>query len=130
MTPLPKPRHTLRLVLLGGFAITTLLFLGAPGALAQQDFKTPQDAVDALITAARTGEDKALLAVLGPSGDDIISSGDTVADATARKGFVESYELQTLNRDERRAQGDFDHRRQGLSISDSDRARQKRHVVV
>jgi hypothetical protein len=92
MTPLPKPRHTLRLVLLGGFAITTLLFLGAPGALAQQDFKTPQDAVDALITAARTGEDKALLAVLGPSGDDIISSGDTVADATARKGFVQSYD--------------------------------------
>jgi Protein of unknown function (DUF2950) len=89
---LPKLRHTYRLMLVGGLAIAALLFPGAPAAFAQQDFKTPQDAVDSLVAAARTGDDKALLAVLGPDGDDIISSGDKVADETARKGFLESYD--------------------------------------
>jgi hypothetical protein len=90
-TTLPKFRHTFR-PLLGALAVAMLLLANVPAAHAQQDYKTPQDAVDALVAAARSGDQKALLFVLGPNGDDIISSGDKVADEAARKGFLESYD--------------------------------------
>jgi DUF2950 family protein len=61
-------------------------------ALAQQDYKTPQDAVDALVTTARSGDQKAALVVLGQDGEDIISSGDKVSDDAVRERFVASYD--------------------------------------
>ena len=61
-------------------------------ANAQQSFKTPEEAVDALVSAVRTGDRKAVLTVLGPGGADIVSSGDDVADATARKLVLEAYD--------------------------------------
>jgi hypothetical protein len=82
-------RHVLSSGLL---AAAIFFFATASGALAQQDYKTPQDAVDALVAAARSGDEKALLFVLGPDGDDITSSGDKVADAATRKRFVEFYD--------------------------------------
>jgi DUF2950 family protein len=91
-TTLPKFRCTLRLLLLGGLAVAMFFLARAPAAFAQQDYKTPQEAVDALVGAARSGDQKALLFVLGPDGDDIISSGDKVADEAAREGFLESYD--------------------------------------
>ena len=46
-----------------------LLALGmAPVANAQQSFKTAQEAVDALVSAAKTGDRKAVLTVLGRDG--------------------------------------------------------------
>ena len=56
-------------------------------AMAQQDYKTPQDAVDALVATANSGDQKAALVVLGRGGEDIISSGDKVADEAARAAF-------------------------------------------
>ena len=53
-------------------------------ALAQEDYKTPEAAVDALVTTARSGDEKAALVVLGRSGEDIISSGDKVSDDAVR----------------------------------------------
>ena len=82
-----RVRHRPRL--LGSLAAAICLFRAASVAFAQQDYKTPQDAVDALVAAARSGDQKALLVVLGPDGDDIVSSGDKVADETTRKHFVE-----------------------------------------
>ncbi len=73
-------------------AALVVFFAMASVAFAQQDYKTPQDAVDALVTAARSGDQKALLDVLGRGGEDIVSSGDKVADETTRKHFVESYD--------------------------------------
>lgn len=61
-------------------------------ALAQQDYKTPQAAVDALVASAKSGDEKAALVVLGHRGEDIISSGDKVADEAARARFVASYD--------------------------------------
>ena len=78
--------------LLALLAAAMFFFATASGAFAQQDYKTPQDAVDALIAAARNGDEKALLFVLGPDGDDITSSGDKVADDATRKRFVELYD--------------------------------------
>jgi hypothetical protein len=69
-----------------------LVLVSAPAAFAQQDYKTPQDAVDALIATARSGDQKAALVVLGQDGEDIISSGDKVSDDAVRARFVKSYD--------------------------------------
>jgi len=61
-------------------------------ALAQEDYNTPQAAVDALIATARSGDQKAALVVLGREGEDIISSGDKVSDNAVRARFVTSYD--------------------------------------
>ena len=60
--------------------------------LAQEDYKTPQAAVDALVATARSGDEKTALVVLGRDGEDIISSGDKVSDDAVRKRFVNSYD--------------------------------------
>jgi hypothetical protein len=61
-------------------------------AFAQQDYRSPQEAVDALLAAAKSDDPKAALAVFGRDGEEIISSGDKVADEAARKRFIASYE--------------------------------------
>ena len=61
-------------------------------ANAQQSFKTAEEAVDALVSAARTGDRKGVLTVLGRDGADIVSSGDATADASARNRVVEAYD--------------------------------------
>jgi hypothetical protein len=61
-------------------------------AQAQQTYKTPQEAVDALVASAKADDPKAALVVLGRDGEDIISSGDKVSDEAVRKRFVTSYD--------------------------------------
>jgi len=63
------------------------------GASAQQSFKTPQEAVETLVTAIRSGDDKAVSAILGPGAERIMSSGDAVQDQNTRKAFLASYDL-------------------------------------
>ena len=58
----------------------------------QQAFKTPDEAASALVSAAKAGDPKALVTVLGPDGEDIVSSGDEVADAATREKFVAAYD--------------------------------------
>jgi hypothetical protein len=48
--------------------------------------------VAALVNAAKSGDQKAVLAVLGPDGAGIASSGDKVEDAAAGKRFTDAYE--------------------------------------
>jgi len=69
-----------------------LLFTAASVAHGQQAFKTPDEAASALVTAAKTADRKAIVAVLGPDGNDIVSSGDEVADAATRQKFVAAYD--------------------------------------
>jgi len=69
-----------------------LLCAAASVASAQQAFKTPDEAAGALVSAAKAGDMKALNTVLGPDGEDIISSGDEVADAATRQKFVAAYD--------------------------------------
>jgi len=68
-------------------------FVAPSIALAQQDYKSPQDAAEALAATARTGDPKEALVVLGRDGEDIISSGDKVSDEAVRKRFVASYDV-------------------------------------
>src|SRR4029077_10845325 len=74
--------------------VTWMPIVASSIALAQQDYKTPQDAVDALVATARSGDQKAALVVLGRSGEDIISSGDKVSDDAVRERFVASYDTE------------------------------------
>jgi hypothetical protein len=73
-------------------AVAALLCTTASIVSAQQDFKTPDDAASALASAAKTGDRKAIVTVLGPDGQDIVSSGDEVADAATRQRFIAAYE--------------------------------------
>jgi len=61
-------------------------------ARAQQSFKSPEAAVIALVAAAKTDNQKAILTVLGRKAADIASSGDTVADFAMRQRFVSAYD--------------------------------------
>jgi DUF2950 family protein len=75
------------------FVCLALLGWAVGPALAQEQFSTPDAAVDALVSAARLGDAKAIVAVLGPDGNAIVSSGDPVADANTREKFVAAYDV-------------------------------------
>jgi hypothetical protein len=74
-------------LLYSAFAFVTM----AP-TFAQEPYKTPEAAADALANAARSGDRGAITGVLGRDGAEIASSGDPVADADLRKKFVETYD--------------------------------------
>jgi hypothetical protein len=61
-------------------------------SVAQERFRTPEAAVDALVAAAKAGNTKAIVGVLGPHGKAIVSSGDPVADKNTREKFVAAYD--------------------------------------
>lgn len=67
------------------------LALGAPPPADQQNFATPEAAVQALVKAAQAKDKNALVRLLGPLGKPLIDSGDPVADKNARDGFLARY---------------------------------------
>jgi hypothetical protein len=73
-------------------AATMLVFAMASTASAQQAFRTAEEGVDALVSAVRSGERRAILSVLGRNGADIVSSGDAIADAMTRELFLATYD--------------------------------------
>jgi DUF2950 family protein len=77
--------------LAGVMAIVGLALL-SPSAQAQQSFKSPDDAATALVAAVKSGIKQDVLKVLGSDGDDIINSGDEVADKAAREKFLAAYD--------------------------------------
>lgn len=69
------------------------LLIGASlPANAQQHFKDPDEAIQALAAAAKEDDPKGVLQILGPVARDIIQSGDNVADKNARARFVAAYD--------------------------------------
>lgn len=62
----------------------------APAA-PQESFASPEDAVAALIKAVQANDAKELRAILGPNSEQLVASGDPVADANARTRFLEGY---------------------------------------
>src|SRR5262245_46078112 len=66
----------------------------------QKTYATPADAMRALVAAARVDNTTELHSILGPGSDDVISSGDDIADRAARKRFAtwaaEHQQLETL----------------------------------
>jgi hypothetical protein len=77
--------------LLGVIAVAGLCLL-MPAAQAQQSFPNPDDAASALAAAVKSGVKQDMLKVLGTDGEDIIDSGDDVADTDARGKFTTAYD--------------------------------------
>ena len=81
---------------LGFLSVSLVLGLGsAPAALAQEPgqktFNSATEATDAFATAVQSHDETAMLAILGPSGKDLISSGDPVADRNKQDTFATKY---------------------------------------
>ena len=83
-------RHGLAVFILTIIAVTAFSFLVSAQDTTQRKFKSPEDAFNALVEAAKNNDTKELLAIFGPEGKEIISSGDAVADTGARKLFVKA----------------------------------------
>ena len=58
----------------------------------QARFDAPDQAAQALVEAARAGQPRRLLQILGPDGRKLVFSGDAVADKLGREKFVAAYE--------------------------------------
>jgi hypothetical protein len=85
----------LRFVKMGAAAAILLACLPAR-ALAQEKgqttFSSAEEASQALVKAARDNDEKALIAMVGKSAKEIITSGDDQQDARHRAEFVKRYE--------------------------------------
>lgn len=72
------------------------LLVMAPAALAatagQKSFASPEAGIVALVEAVKSDDQPMLLAVLGPRGSKLISSGDAVADRQRREAFLKAYD--------------------------------------
>ncbi len=58
----------------------------------QKTFSSAQAAAQALATAAQNNDEKAMLAILGPSGKEVVSSGDEAEDSDSRATFAKRYQ--------------------------------------
>ncbi len=63
----------------------------AQAASSQKTFPTASAAAAALVAAARAGDQDQLLAILGPDGKELVSSGDPVADKQSSEKFAKLY---------------------------------------
>jgi hypothetical protein len=69
-----------------------ILALLMSAAHAQKSYPTPEQAVSALVEAVKDGAKWKMKRVLGPDADEIIDSGDEVADAETRQRFLSAYD--------------------------------------
>jgi hypothetical protein len=58
----------------------------------QESFSSPEDAVNAMIEAIRINHLERLSVIFGPGSEDLVSSGDRVADQMRRKQVVQFYQ--------------------------------------
>src|SRR4029077_19185849 len=79
-----------KITILAGAAMLILALSSL--AQAQQRFKTPEEAVQALVQAARSGDSKSFVSILGPGSQKLFSSGDPVEDAEVRKEYLAAYD--------------------------------------
>lgn len=92
-----KAFNTIRSRLLPGAMLVALVILIGSPAMAgepegQKRFASPQQAVTALVAAVRDDIQTELLAILGPGSEDLVSSGDKVADQNGRARFLKAFE--------------------------------------
>lgn len=58
----------------------------------QKTYNSPDDAVKAFIEAVKSDNLKQMVAILGPHGKNIVSSGDDIADKGVREKFIKLYD--------------------------------------
>lgn len=76
-------------VLVLAAAAAPLLGCAASG---EEGYGSPEAAVEALVGALRSGDPDQVRAVLGPEGEELLDSGDEVADRLDREAFLRSYD--------------------------------------
>ena len=77
---------------LGATVVLALVLSLTQGCASQSSFDSADKAIDSLVTAARAQDTSQLKMVLGADADEIISSGDEVADKNRLEGFVKAYD--------------------------------------
>ena len=98
MLPTKLKVKTSHWVILPAIAALVILFaaLLPIRSMAQQPdqkmFLSPEEASTALVTAAQSNDEKTMIAILGPDGKRIVSSGDDAEDANGRANFVKRYQ--------------------------------------
>src|SRR5262245_30907734 len=75
-----RPHRFPCLLALAALAVTAAFLTVATGALAQERYRSPDEAVAALVDAMRTDAPQQMMRVLGPGSDEVVSSGDPVDD--------------------------------------------------
>ncbi|HTW34430.1 MAG TPA: DUF2950 family protein [Rhizomicrobium sp.] len=79
--------------LASSFVVLVILFTGiVMAANRPRSFATPEEGVKALVAAERADDTIALSSILGPDGQDIISSGDETRDRNTAKAFLAAYD--------------------------------------
>jgi hypothetical protein len=80
-------------------AVASLYIAGCPSTQSKPNpqpqaatYQTPEAAVDALVAALRSNDDKELHRILGTGSDELLSSGDEVADANGKAQFLKLYD--------------------------------------
>ncbi len=88
-----SPWLRLRIAISAG-AILTRAFsqISFAAAVQQKTFPTAEDAVKATIAAARSNNNKELLAIFGAQAKELLFSGDAVADKQRRAQFLKAYD--------------------------------------
>ena len=88
-----RPYHAtfLRLAALAVLLTGCFLTISLAQQPGQKTFSSAEDASSALVSAAQSNDEKALIDILGPDGKQIVSSGDGTDDAQSRANFVEKY---------------------------------------
>ena len=76
---------------LAALAVTTAFLTAATGVLAQERYRSPDDAVAALVDALRNDALQEVMRVLGPGSEEILRSGDPVDDAALRRRFLDAF---------------------------------------
>ena len=84
--------YTLVIVVAVSIAVVTLILPISAQEVKQRAFGLPEEAMKTLVETVKTGDTKGIMAILGPEGEDIISSGDEVADKNAQEQFVKAYQ--------------------------------------
>jgi hypothetical protein len=92
-----KNRALLCIFALTGIIAAVILLSGTYSHLfakniQQKSFASSEEAVNALVAAVKANDKKEMLAILGPGGKELISSGDEVADKTGREKFLKAYD--------------------------------------
>lgn len=64
----------------------------AKSEVSQKTFSTPEDAVQALVAAAKADDAAQLLSILGPEGKQLVFSGDEVQDRDRLERFARAYD--------------------------------------
>lgn len=84
---------------LGAYIAVAVLFLAALAVLAvppiRRTFPTPEDAWKALLDTAAKHDAPAMKSIFGPDSEDLITSGDPVADKISEEGFIAAVKEKT-----------------------------------